>query len=126
MEGRTTRAFEARRLRPGETGTATEFVCANLRAEDQYEATAAGICKADVPGIVGSMTQYGEAYLLWFREQPTFVWGVAPGIPGNFSLWGFGTKNTRRAMPSITRWGIIILSQLDLVAPSPHLGANSK
>lgn len=78
----------------------------NLRPEDLYELSAVGLRAKDVPVIVEMSARPGEAHVLFWDGKPVFVWGVNLHVPGCYGLWGFGTKDTKRAMPSITKWGM--------------------
>lgn len=78
----------------------------NLRAEDLYEFAAFGTTPEMVARHIRTLVDLGEAYVLYWKDVPVFVWGIAQTTPGIFTLWGYGTKQTRRAMPHITRWGM--------------------
>ena len=77
-----------------------------LRPEDEYEVMSVGLKVRDVPVIIELSARLGEAHILYWDDKPTFVWGVSSAYQGLYGLWGFGTKDTRRAMPAITRWGM--------------------
>ena len=92
------------RMWPDFTKADVEAVINNLRATDVYEATALGEdaeqavtrCRE----IVGSTPL---AYLAYYGGAPVFLYGVTALNPHHVALWGFGTEDTRKAIPAITR-----------------------
>lgn len=85
-------------------------VLSRLRPEDLYEFSAAGRTPQQIADVLEKLAIAGDAWVLLEEDDrygiPVFCWGVFPVIPGVWQLWGFGTKQTRRAMPQITRWGM--------------------
>lgn len=84
-------------------------VLQHLRPEDLYEFAAFGSTPEMAGQHVRALADLGDAWVLVDADagdEPVFVWGIAQTTPGIYSLWGFGTKRTRRAMPQITRWGM--------------------
>lgn len=96
--------LEARRLIPGEWAIHT--ICGNLRPEDLYEVHAIGWTPGQLPYVIQAAQQMGEAWMIYWRAEPIFIWGANRHLDGVYGLWGFGTSATRRAMPAITRWGM--------------------
>lgn len=86
--------------------TDADDVLSDLRPEDLYEFSAMGSTPQLVSQHIRMLVELGEAWVLYWKDAPVFVWGIAQTTPGIFTLWGFGTKQTRRAMPHITRWGM--------------------
>ncbi len=82
------------------------FIKSFLRPEEMYELSAVGATPKDLMGMVALGAQMGEVYLLLWDDEPVFVWGVYSSIQGIYGLFGFGTKETKRAMPAITKWGM--------------------
>lgn len=100
--------IDAIRLEPGNAlhMLKVDYLCRNLRPEDLYEFSAIGVVPDAAPWIVKQLASVqGDAWLIEFKGKPVFVWGVSQRHSGVYTLWGFGTKDVRRAMPAITRWG---------------------
>lgn len=85
---------------------AVAFIQRNLRPEDLYEISAVGWKADQVTDVVAMGVLLGEVWLLNWNGAPVFIWGVNSAVAGIYGLWGFGTKETIRAMPAITRWGM--------------------
>jgi len=83
-----------------------EYIQRHLRHEDLYEMHASGMTPDQLPFVVKCASVIGEAWVLFWDGKPVFVWGVMSHVPGLYGLFGFGTPDTKRAMPSITRWGM--------------------
>lgn len=101
--------FEAVRFDPRNKDhqVCLRYIFMQIRPEDQYEIAAVGLSLDDARVGVLSLALSGhEVWLLTWNQWPVFVWGVNPHHKGTYGLFGFGTKDTRRAMPSITRWGM--------------------
>lgn len=99
--------FEAVHMTTAQVHDATvEYIGRHLRAEDLYELHAVGMTPDNLSKTVGACRWHGEAWALTWDNKPVFIWGVNPHVNGVYGLWGFGTKETRRAMPAITRWGM--------------------
>lgn len=83
-------------------------ILSSLRPEDQYELGSVGGSKEQALEVVPHLIARGEAWVHWDKDSldPVFMWGVSETISGVYGLWGFGTNQTRRAMPQITRWGM--------------------
>lgn len=96
--------FEAQKLIPGEW--AIQYISDNLRPDDIYELHAVGWAPSFLPKVIQWSASVGEAWMLHWCGKPVFIWGVTLRHPGCYGLWGFGTKDTKRAMPSITKWGM--------------------
>jgi hypothetical protein len=90
---------------PDFTKDEVEAVIGNLRATDQYEATALGEdaeqavvrCRQ----IVGSTP---VSYMAYLDGAPVFLFGVTAFNAQHVALWGFGTDGTRQAIPAVTRY----------------------
>jgi len=100
--------FDAVQLDPNNPKhhTAVAYIKNCLRPEELYELSAVGAKPDDVLSFVAMGAALGEVWLICWDGEPVFVWGIFSTVQGVYSLFGFGTKETRRAMPSITRWGI--------------------
>lgn len=88
-----------------------QYIFSAIRSEDQYEIAAVGLSIEEaMQGVLGLAMMGAEVWLLSWRVGdaicPVFVWGVNPHTRGTYGLFGFGTNATKRAMPSITRWGM--------------------
>jgi hypothetical protein len=78
------------------------LVTANLREIDKYEAVSVGIVK---PGECAQDTLDVStiAGCLYYRDRPAFLFGAVETGPRIFSIWGYGTDDTWRVLPELTR-----------------------
>jgi len=100
--------FDVVQLDPNnpEHHTAVAYIKNCLRPEELYELSAVGAKPDDMLSFVAMGAALGEVWLICWHGEPVFVWGVFSTVQGVYGLFGFGTKDTRRAMPAITRWGM--------------------
>lgn len=103
------RAVQLKPTRPWHMAWVNE-VLDDLRPEDQYEFAASGSSPQLAGQHIKLLAELGDAWVMVdegaLDVTPVFAWGIAQTTPGIYSLWGFGNKRTRRAMPQITRWGM--------------------
>lgn len=78
-----------------------DYIAQHLRPVDRYEAAAFGQSpETDVGAYVRASI---VSCAFWLRDRPTFLLGAIEAVPGVFTIWGFGTDDTRRVMPLVTR-----------------------
>jgi hypothetical protein len=83
------------------TDADVNHITANLRDVDRYECLAFG----SEPGV---NTPFYVAHsklsvVFYYRDRPTFILGAIQTIPGVFVIWGYGTDDTWRVLPEMTR-----------------------
>lgn len=90
---------------PDFTKEDVEAVITNLRPSDVREAEALGEnaeqSVARCRQIVGSTP---VSYMAYYDGAPVFIWGVTAFNGHHVGLWGFGTADTPKVIPSITRY----------------------
>jgi len=76
------------------------YLLANLRPEDVEELGHTGFDKRAIEAVCAASQ---SVHLATYRGSPAFVFGLyRTNHVGH--IWGFGTKDTKRVMPSITRF----------------------
>lgn len=90
-------------IRPGASPLAVDFVTAHLRSSDQHEARCFG---TDFRDATHRMVAHSpNTHTAYFDGAPAFVWGTIALTATCHQLFGFGTNDTRRVVPAITRFG---------------------
>ena len=79
------------------------LVLGDLRDDERSEARAVG----NDPFVSAPfLFQNSPApHVVYSDGEPVFIFGTIPTRPWHHLLWGFGTTQTRRAMPAMTRYG---------------------
>lgn len=84
----------------GADASDVEYVVSRMRLSDRDEAVAFGLQPdLEAPAVVHNAADVYTAYL---NDLPVFVFGTHSVIPGVRQLFGFGTDQTRRAIPHVT------------------------
>lgn len=82
-----------------------EAVINNLRPSDLHEAAVLGRNGTDVADrcrqVIGSTPL---VYLVCLDGQPVFIWGATALLDHFVVLWGFGTVDTPKVVPAISRY----------------------
>lgn len=80
------------------------YIAANMRPEDWREIECQfpeGITSFEIAALAG---QFGEAWVATSSSQPVAAFGAAPLTYNVLSVWAWGTKGMRRAIPAIGRF----------------------
>jgi hypothetical protein len=86
--------------------SAISYIAANLRDRDAIELRALFGPRVDVTTRLADIAVMpGIADVVWWRDQPIFVFGVLlpPATPQLGYAWGFGTDQAWRAIPAAGR-----------------------
>jgi hypothetical protein len=80
------------------------FITANLRPIDYAEAFCQLPDGATTIELAWWLLHSGDAFIAYLDEEPVFFFGTSPMTSTCYSVWGLGTRNTRRVIVDVTRF----------------------
>lgn len=79
------------------------YIRSNLRGVDQDECFWHGLTPEQIPDdLLWRSSPF--CYIAYADTEPVFVFGAAPVIPGVYQFWGFGTDDTPKVLPQLTKF----------------------
>lgn len=80
------------------------WVTANLRRIDYDEAFCQMPDGATTMMLAHWLVYSGDAFIAYLKDEPVFLFGTSAMTATCYSVWGLGTKDTKRVIPAVTRY----------------------
>ncbi len=80
------------------------WITANLRESDRHEAFCQLTDDVNTVILANWLLYSSDAFIAYLNNEPVFLFGTSPITACCYSVWGLGTKDTRKVAPAATRY----------------------